>query len=171
MEFEKTSDTMERRPSTPDESTSPASHPLTGEPVSSKKSAFSRHLSVSFKRRQRSPGASSTSSTKPDSGSSKGPFGLTEVFHPSSHKEVLAHVVFVHGLGGGSEHTWTKDDVFWPKDLLPLQEPFQRTVIHSFGYDSDFKKSSTLNINDFSKSLLNSMLNHPSLTDSKVGSI
>jgi len=58
----------------------------------------------------------------------KEPFGLTTVFHPAKAEEILAHVVFVHGLGGGSEHTCTKDGVFWPRDLLPMQYPFQNVA-------------------------------------------
>ncbi|KAK7981273.1 Type I Iterative PKS [Apiospora arundinis] len=87
--------------------------------------------------------------------------GLTTVYRPPSGGTAKAHIVFVHGLGGGSEHTWSKNGVLWPRDLLPKQAPFQETSVHIFGYDSNFKKSSTLNIHDFSKSLLNSLLNNP----------
>jgi len=80
----------------------------------------------------------------------KGSFGLTTLhprnddFHLSHDFE--AHTVFVHGLGGGSESTWTKDKVLWPRDLLPLEDGYRNTGIHSFGYDSDFKASNILNI-------------------------
>lgn len=98
----------------------------------------------------------------------KGPFGLTTLSQPVNTDQTNAHIVFVHGLGGGSEHTWMKDGILWPRDLLPGQEPFQDAGIHTFGYDSNFKKTSTLNINDFSKSLLNSLLNSPSIGTSTV---
>ncbi|KAK8087439.1 hypothetical protein PG994_002413 [Apiospora phragmitis] len=81
--------------------------------------------------------------------------------HPAT-----AHIVFVHGLGGDSEHTWSKNGILWPRDLLPRQAPFREAGVHVFGYDSNFKKSSTLNIRDFSKSLLNNLLNNPIVNDS-----
>ncbi|KAK7947783.1 uncharacterized protein PG986_008669 [Apiospora aurea] len=95
----------------------------------------------------------------------KGPLGLTIVYRPTSGSPSVAHIVFVHGLGGGSEHTWSKYGVLWPRDLLPKQAPFRDTSVHTFGYDSNFKKSSTLNIHDFSKSVLNNLLNSPDLND------
>ncbi|ROV99035.1 hypothetical protein VMCG_06614 [Cytospora schulzeri] len=86
----------------------------------------------------------------------KGSFGLTTLYQPSSGglPGILVHIVFVHGLGGGSEHTWTKGSVFWPRDLLPLEPGYSNTAIHTFGYDSDFKASNVLDISDFAKSLL-----------------
>ena len=42
-------------------------------------------------------------------------------------------IVFVHGLSGGYE-TWEKDDVFWPRDLLPNVLPEVRVIL--FGHDS-----------------------------------
>lgn len=98
----------------------------------------------------------------------KGPYGLVTVSQPDNADQTNAHIIFVHGLGGGSEHTWTKDGIFWPRDLLPAQEPFQDAGIHTFGYDSNFKKTSTLNINDFSKALLNSIINSPCIGASTV---
>ncbi|KAK2615665.1 hypothetical protein N8I77_002403 [Diaporthe amygdali] len=144
------------------------------ERLTSRRSGFARHFTVPvFSGRDKSPTPSTASAPQASriDVSTKGPFGLTTVFHPEKVEDLLAHVVFVHGLGGGSEHTWTKDDVFWPRDLLPMQDPFQNVAIHSFGFDSDFKKSSTLNINDFSKSLLNSILNNPSIRDTKPHNI
>lgn len=46
-------------------------------------------------------------------------------------------MVFVHGLTGGRESTWTetKSKVFWPKDLLHHEIPNAR--IMTFGYDAD----------------------------------
>ncbi|KAK8861793.1 WD40 repeat-like protein [Apiospora arundinis] len=116
------------------------------------RSRFTRHFSL----RQSSSQLSNSSEVN-----TKGPLGLTTVHRPSSGQSVIANIVFVHGLGGGSEHTWSKNGVLWPRDLLPEQPPFQETNVHMFGYDSNFKKSSTLNIHDFSKSLLNNMINNP----------
>ncbi|OMP88505.1 Protein SERAC1, partial [Diplodia seriata] len=55
-------------------------------------------------------------------------------------------IVFVHGLGGDKEGTWTwisseksmyeHERVFWPRDLLPKDFPQARII--SFGYDASF---------------------------------
>ncbi|KAI7786820.1 hypothetical protein LA080_002290 [Diaporthe eres] len=140
-------------PSTSRSSTLITPSPPQAERLPAKRSGFARHFTVpAFSGREKSPTPSTASAPQASrtDANTKGPFGLTTVFHPPKAEDLLAHVVFVHGLGGGSEHTWTKDDVFWPRDLLPMQDPFQNVAIHSFGFDSDFKKSSTLNINDFS---------------------
>ena len=97
----------------------------------------------------------------------KGPFGLTNLHSPASDDAVTAHIIFVHGLGGGSESTWTHNLTFWPRDLLPQVEAFHNTAIYSFGYNSDFTKSSILDINDFSKSLLARMLSEPLILNSR----
>ncbi|KAI0010581.1 Alpha/Beta hydrolase protein [Xylariaceae sp. FL0662B] len=125
-------------------------------------SLFSRHFTLS----SRHSSSSVTSPTKSET-NSKGPLGLTTLYQSAASHAPIAHIVFVHGLGGGSTHTWTKDKILWPRDLLPEQDPFQKTAIHTFGYDSDFKKSSTLNIQDFSQSLLNSIVNNPIIHDSQ----
>ena len=48
--------------------------------------------------------------------------------------------MFVHGLGGDRELTWTyvgkTSSTFWPKDLLPKACPEAR--IMTFGYSSDW---------------------------------
>ncbi|KAH7304039.1 hypothetical protein B0I35DRAFT_383123 [Stachybotrys elegans] len=117
-------------------------------------------------------GSSSTagneSLAKPDSEvHAKGPLGLTTVYQPADQQAAIAQIVFVHGLGGDSERTWSKNDVFWPRDLLPIERPFERTAIHSFGYASNFKKSSILDMQDFSNALLQSMLHSPVIQGSK----
>jgi protein SERAC1 len=52
---------------------------------------------------------------------------------PSSRADCIS-IVFVHGLRGGRESTWTKDGVIWPKELLSKDIPKSRIL--SFGYDS-----------------------------------
>ena len=67
-------------------------------------------------------------------------------------------IVFVHGLTGGRESTWTekKTGTFWPKDLLPKDIPEAR--IFTFGYDTDIGAlncASTNTIRDHGKALAN----------------
>lgn len=98
----------------------------------------------------------------------KGPFGLTNLYSPpSGDAAVTAHIICVHGLGGGSESTWTHNMTFWPRDLLPQVEAFRNTATYSFGYNSDFPRSSILDINDFSRSLLARMLSEPLILNSR----
>ena len=45
-------------------------------------------------------------------------------------------IVFVHGLTGNRETTWTYNkSIFWPRDLLSKELPDAR--IFTFGYDAD----------------------------------
>ena len=44
-------------------------------------------------------------------------------------------LVFVHGLGGHRYNTWSKNGVFWPRDLLIRDVRNVRII--TFGYDSD----------------------------------
>lgn len=41
---------------------------------------------------------------------------------------IAADVVFVHGLGGSSLGTWTKDGVGWPRHLLKERIPNARIM-------------------------------------------
>ena len=43
-------------------------------------------------------------------------------------------LVFVHGLGGHWYNSWSKNGVFWPKELLSRDFPNVRII--TFGYDS-----------------------------------
>jgi hypothetical protein len=94
--------------------------------------------------------------------STKGPFGLNTLFEPS--EPAIADLIFVHGLAGGSQSTWTKSSdpsLFWPKEWLPQDAAFRDVRIHSFGYNSNWDKESTLNVHDFAKSLLGSIQDCP----------
>lgn len=93
--------------------------------------------------------------SEPESQDRIGPLGLTTVYRPLT--EAAADIVFVHGLGGGSRKTWTKDAdpaLFWPKEWLPQDPEFRNIRIHTFGYDSNWDKPSVLGIRDFATNLL-----------------
>lgn len=46
----------------------------------------------------------------------------------------MLSIVFVHGLRGSIEGTWTKDGVLWPKAFLA--KDIEDSRISLFGYDS-----------------------------------
>ncbi|PVH85423.1 hypothetical protein DL98DRAFT_451452 [Cadophora sp. DSE1049] len=92
----------------------------------------------------------------------KGPLGLVTVHDPA--EKVVAELVFIHGLGGGSRKTWTKNDdpdLFWPQEWLPRDRGFSDVRIRTFGYDANWGKRSILNIHDFAKDLLSWLKNSP----------
>ena len=64
-------------------------------------------------------------------------YGLTQIYSPIGGGRV--DVVFVHGLSGDPERTWTSDKskIFWPGRLLPpiLEEEKARILV--YGYDAD----------------------------------
>ncbi|KAI1392648.1 uncharacterized protein F4822DRAFT_425851 [Hypoxylon trugodes] len=82
-------------------------------------------------------------------------FGLFPV-HVSDPFDV--DVVAVHGLGGDWEETWTDSDTgkMWLRDFLPLQ--FSNIRIWSFGYDSSYTLSQSVNtIDDAARSLIDGL--------------
>jgi hypothetical protein len=103
----------------------------------------------------------------------KGPLGLTTVYNPPI--PAIADLIFVHGLGGGSQSSWSKNNdptLFWPEQWLPSDAKFQDVRVHSFGYTSNLRSESVLNINDFAKSLLGAIDDCPLIPgDSDVGSL
>ena len=66
------------------------------------------------------------------------------------------NLVFVHGLGGHWYNTWSKNGVFWPRDLL--SKDVQNVRIITFGYDSDvvrfFGRVSQNQIRDHARTLI-----------------
>jgi len=91
------------------------------------------------------------------------PLGLTILHEPECSPS--ADIVFVHGLGGTSRHTWSKNrdlQLFWPLEWLPYEPGLTSARIMTFGYNSHFssvshRKENILNISDFAKDLLFSL--------------
>jgi pimeloyl-ACP methyl ester carboxylesterase len=68
----------------------------------------------------------------------------------------MTSIVFVHGLTGDRETTWTHSNgTYWPRDLLPQALPTARII--TFGYDADvvhmWETASTNGLYDHGKSL------------------
>lgn len=92
------------------------------------------------------------------------PLGLQVLHEPSNSP--IADIIFVHGLGGTSQQSWSKDHdlrLFWPKEWLPYENSISSARISSFGYNAHFLASSSsrktiLNISDFAKDLLFQLL-------------
>lgn len=114
--------------------------------VSTSKYAFARNI---IRRESRD---------QDQSESPAGPLGLTTLHEPDG--EVVVDLIFVHGLRGGSQSTWTKDgdpSLFWPRAWLAKDEAFRDVRIQTFGYASALSRESVLNIPDFARSLLYSI--------------
>ena len=89
------------------------------------------------------------------------PQGLTVLYSPSGSRS--ADIVFVHGLGGSSRLTWSKNrdlDLCWPQHWLPKEAEISSSRIMTFGYNAHFSTSgpnSISSIADFAKALLYDM--------------
>ncbi|KAL8736836.1 MAG: hypothetical protein Q9181_002279 [Wetmoreana brouardii] len=87
------------------------------------------------------------------------PLGLTVLFEPVEGAPSV-DIIFVHGLGGTSQKTWSRNrdiEYFWPREWLPLESGFTQARVLSFGYNAHFATSgreNILNIADFAKDLL-----------------
>lgn len=92
-----------------------------------------------------------------NSDADSGAFGLNVVYTPDhGHK---ADIVFVHGLGGTSRWTWSKNrdpDLFWPLTFLALEPDLCLARILTFGYNATLKKGGHAghSVLDFAKDLL-----------------
>lgn len=109
-------------------------------------------MSTSSSSRQPSPTSATSTTDK-----SSGPLGLNVVYAPNNGHKV--DIVFVHGLGGTSRWTWSKNrlpELFWPLTFLPLEPDICLARIMTFGYNASFKKAGgiTTSILDFAKDLL-----------------
>lgn len=91
-------------------------------------------------------------------GNSRDPLGLKVLHRPRGDR--TADIVFVHGLGGSSRGTWTKNkdpERCWPLQFLPFEPVIGDARILSFGYNSKFRPGAGKNqmsILDFAKDLL-----------------
>ncbi|MCJ1435227.1 hypothetical protein MMC27_004599 [Xylographa pallens] len=89
------------------------------------------------------------------------PQGLTVLYSPVDSRS--ADIVFVHGLGGSSRQTWSKNrdlDLFWPQNWLPKEAEISSARIMTFGYNAHFSTSgpnSVYSLADFAKALLYDM--------------
>ncbi|KAL7811058.1 hypothetical protein V8C26DRAFT_409080 [Trichoderma gracile] len=70
-------------------------------------------------------------------------------------------IVFVHGLGGHSQKTWTKNHdpaLFWPGIWLPFEPDVGKARILTFGYEASWRGGAGISgITDFAKELLYEM--------------
>ena len=91
------------------------------------------------------------------------PCGLKTWYEPSGDKHFL-DVVFIHGLTGDRDRTWTSPGASepWPKTVLP--QHFGGARILTFGYDAYLvqKKGSVSNnrLSDHSRDLLIDLVSH-----------
>ncbi len=91
-----------------------------------------------------------------------GHLGLHVVHQPGTAP--VLDFIFIHGLGGDSQRTWSKDphdpSLFWPQHWLPSEPEIGRARILSFGYNASFLPGtprSIYRIGDFAKELLYEM--------------
>ncbi|KAL1881197.1 hypothetical protein Daus18300_001048 [Diaporthe australafricana] len=103
------------------------------------------------------PPASDLALVRKSSDADSGAFGLNVVCTPDhGHK---ADIVFVHGLGGTSRWTWSKNrdpELFWPLTFLALEPDLCLARILTFGYNATLKKGGHAghSVLDFAKDLL-----------------
>lgn len=94
--------------------------------------------------------------------STRDPLGL-HLIHRPDNAVPKADIVFIHGLGGTSRSTWSKNrdpDLFWPLRFLPLEQDICNMRIFTYGYNAEVMKAggrSSTSILDFAKNLLYDM--------------
>ena len=133
---------------------------VAGPGSTSTQSLLTRLLSLSV-RKNKNP----QPQTVEEDGPSKGQRGLINL-HVPSDGTIAVDLIFVHGLNGGSQSTWTHGNDasrYWPKAWLPYDEAFHDARIHAFGYSSGVESKSILDIADFSRSLLTAIHDAPTI--------
>lgn len=86
-----------------------------------------------------------------------GPLGLSVIYIPENVLKV--DIVFIHGLGGASRKTWSKNqdpELFWPLKFLPSEPNVCHARILTFGYNANISAAGNLSTSvlDFAKDLL-----------------
>lgn len=94
----------------------------------------------------------SPSTSREDSAS----LGLHVLHEPD---KIGVDIIFVHGLGGHSQRTWSKNhdpSLFWPELWLPFEPGVGLARILTFGYNANWRgpTRSFSNVTDFAKELL-----------------
>jgi hypothetical protein len=105
------------------------------------------------------------------------PLGLTVVYAPKESPSV--DIIFVHGLGGSSRKTWSKNrdpELFWPRTWLPSEPDICTARILTFGYNAHYRSlapNNILSISDFAKNLLFEMRfgKDDATNDLKIGDV
>jgi hypothetical protein len=112
-----------------------------------------------------------TSGIDDSASSTPSQIGLKTLVEPTavSHNSLSAapplNIVFVHGLGGSAEGTWTDTQThsFWPPWLSKVKG-LENARIMTFGYDSSWNKiwkpNNVLDISDFAKQLVHDLWCH-----------
>ncbi|KAI3541456.1 NACHT and WD domain-containing protein [Colletotrichum filicis] len=99
--------------------------------------------------------------TSPTPRADQDPVGLKVIHRPVGRP--IADIIFVHGLGGGSRKSWSKDhnpDNCWPKNFLPSEPVVRDARLLTFGYNANFgvgEGKTMMSILDFAKDLLYDM--------------
>ena len=68
-------------------------------------------------------------------------------------------IIFIHGLGGASRRTWSKNEdpeLFWPLKFLPLEPESCLARVLTFGYNANIRAAGNVSttVLDFAKDLL-----------------
>lgn len=100
-----------------------------------------------------------------------GHLGLNIVYTPAGGHQ--ADIVFVHGLGGTSRATWTKNKnskLFWPLKFLAMDPELCIARILTLGYDASFRKHNNpyATLRDFAKELWFDLAQHSHLNIGRV---
>lgn len=95
----------------------------------------------------------------PSPGDAGSGLGLHVLHTPESP---FVDIIFVHGLGGHSRKTWSKNHdptLFWPELWLPFEPEMDAARIFTFGYNANWRDSANTaaRISDFAKDLLYEM--------------
>jgi hypothetical protein len=99
--------------------------------------------------------------------------GLRNVAEASNGQNAVVDIIFVHGLTGNSQGTWTDpgSGVHWPSQLLRHDIPDAR--IFCFGYDADVTSfwghASKNRLTDHAKSLMGDVVREREDTDTVIG--